>query len=232
MTKAEPDKTTDWLAVLRPADWRPADLKPLPYIKGPEHFPHVLKAFGPLSPPDFKRAVIAIDEIVTGYLSVRSRKPPPTKFEEGDKLLASIETSFAKSLAAWERAAPLHDAMLTALIITTAPERRQSSIGRKTIPVAPLLKNALLAVKALRDPNVYRDATGQPSQKKPEREFIWEPLFAALSQFGLRAPFKEHQPLMTTVKELHLVIGIDPPDANAFKQAIRAWSRLRVNLPS
>lgn len=217
MTDAEPDKATDWLAVLRPTD-----LKPPRYIKAPEHFEHILRAFGPLSPFDFRRAVIAIDEIVTGYLSAQNRKPS-MKFEEADKLLERIEIDFGKSLAAWERAALLHDAMLTALIITTAPEKRPNSIGRNSIPLAQTLNNALLAVRALRDPNAYREATGQPSQKRPEREFIWEPLFAALSQFGLRAPFNEHQPLMTTVKELHLTIGIDPPDANAFKQAIRAW---------
>jgi hypothetical protein len=217
MTDVEPAKTPDWLAVLRPTD-----LKPPRYIKAPEHFEHILKAFGPLSPPDFRRAVFEIDGIVTGYLTARNRKPP-MKFGEADKLLGSIENDFAKSLAAWERAAPLHDAMLTALIITTAPEQRPSSIGRKTIPLAPTLENALLAVRALRKPNIYRDATGQPSQKRPEREFIWEKLFMALSQFGLRAPFNEHQPLMRTVKAFHLTVGIDPPDANLFKQAIRAW---------
>ena len=92
-------------------------------------------------------------------------------------------------------------------------------------------------MRALRNPNVYRDATtGQPSQKKPERELLWEKLFMVLSQFGLRAPFNQHQPLMRTVKELHLTIGIDPPDANLFKQAIRDWRKketeARVKLPS
>jgi hypothetical protein len=217
MTDVETAQATDWLAVLRPTD-----LKPPRYIKAPEHVEHILKAFGPLSPFDFRRAVIAIDEIVTGYLSARNRKPP-MKFEEAERLLTSIEKSFARSLTAWERATLLHDAMLTALIITTAPEQRPSSMGRNSIPLAPMLKNTLLAVRALRNPNVYRDATGQPSQKRPEREFIWEKLFMTLSQFGLREPFNEHQPLMRTVKALHLTIGIDPPDANLFKQAIRDW---------
>ena len=132
--QAEPDKTTDWLAVLRPTD-----LKPPRYIKAPEHFPHILKAFGPLSPFDFRRAVFAIHEIVTGYLSARNRKPP-MKFAEADKLLDSIETSFAKSLAAWRRATPLHEAMLTALIITTAPEQpSQRVLGKKIDPI-PALK--------------------------------------------------------------------------------------------
>ena len=83
MTDVEPTKTTDWLAVLRPTDLRPPR-----YIKAPEHFPHILKAFGPLSPPDFRRAVLAIDEVVIGYKSARKRKPP-MKFGEADKLLDS-----------------------------------------------------------------------------------------------------------------------------------------------
>ena len=93
MTDVEPAKTMDWLAVLRPTTDLNEPPQPPPYIKAPEHFPNILKAFGPdLSPPDFKRAVLAIDKIVTGYLSARNRKPP-MKFEEADKLLASIENT-------------------------------------------------------------------------------------------------------------------------------------------
>ena len=69
-------------------------------------------------------------------------------------------------------------------------------------------------------------ATGQPSQKRPERELLWEPMFDLLNQFGFRAlDFNKHQPLMRTVKALHLTIGIDPPDTNLFKQAIRDWRK-------
>ena len=221
MTDAEPAETTDWLAVLRPTD-----LKPPRYIKAPERFPHILKAFGPLSPHDFQRAVLAIDEIVTGYKSARTRKPP-MKFNEADKLLAPIENYFRKSLTAWERATRLHQAMLNALIITAPPYQRSTTeFDWEKIDPASTLKNALLGVRALRNRNIYRDATGQPSQKRPERELLWEPLFGLLNQFGFRAlDFNKHQPLMRTVKELHLTIGIDPPDANLFKQAIRDWRK-------
>ena len=221
MTDDERTKTTDWLAALRPTDLRPPR-----YIKAPEHFPHILKAVGPLSPLDFRRAVLAIDEVVTGYKSARKRKPP-MKFDEADKLLAPIEDYFRKSLTKWERATRLYPAMLTALIIKTPPEKRPGSeFDWEKIDPVSTLKNALLAVRALRNRNIYRAATGQPSQKRPERELLWEPLFNLLSQFGFRAPdFDKHQPLMRTVKALHLTIGIDPPDANLFKQAIRDWRK-------
>ena len=221
MTDVEPTKTTDWLAVLRPTDLRPPR-----YIKAPEHFPHILKAFGPLSPLDFRRAVLAIDEIVVGYKSARTRNPP-MKFDEADKLLAQIENSFSKSLTSWERAKPLYQAMLNALIITTSPEiRRYTEFDWEKIDPTTALQYALLAVRTLRSRNVYREATGHPSQKRPQRELLWEPLFGLLSRSGFRAvDFAKHQPLMRTVKALHFAIGIDPPDTHLFKQAIRDWRK-------
>jgi hypothetical protein len=220
MADDQPAKMPDWAAVLRPTD-----LKPPRYINAPEYIPQVLKAFGPLSPLDFQRAVLGIDEIIIGYKSAPKRKPP-MKFDEAEKLLAPIETHFAKSLSAWERGAPLHQALFRALIKSTPPEERKArEFEWEKIDPAPTLKNALSAVRALRDPKGYRAATGQTaSQKRPERELLWEPLFGLLDHFGFRAPnFNKHQPLMRTVKALHLAVGIDPPDENLFKQAIKAW---------
>src|SRR6266576_6747926 len=109
MVDDPPAKTPDWLAALRyPIE---DDLKPPPYIKAPQHFPRILKAFGPLNPSDLRRVVLALDEMVKRYLPARKRKPP-MKFDAADKLLAPIETHLAKSLSAWERGAPLYPVIL------------------------------------------------------------------------------------------------------------------------
>jgi hypothetical protein len=194
-----------------------------PYIK-PENAPdiaRVLKGFGPRSPPDIEQIILALDDMAMSIWGARKRKPP-MKFEDAKKLLAPLEARIGEVLTALERAAPLHQAIYRARMAAKTTKER-----RELVALAPAANDVLLAVRILRDPNGYRGAYDQPDgQKYPERALIWEPLFGLMNQFGLRErDFRKHQPLMTTVKALHRVVGIDPPDENAFKATIRDWRK-------
>lgn len=220
-----PAKTPDWLVALRHPTQ--GDLKLSPYVRAPDHIADVLIAFGPRLPADLRKIVLALDEMAIRYMPARKSKP--MKFAAADDLLAPLETSFAKSLKLWEQAGLLHPVLLRSRVhVTPSKERRTTLFNWREMDPSLTLKNALLAVRAARDPSVYRAATDQPapkdSQKLLERALLWEPLFDLMNQFGVR-DFSEHQPLMRTVKALHLAIGIAPPNANAFKQAIGAWRK-------
>ena len=222
-----PTEALDWLAALRHPTR--GDLKLTPYIRAPEHIPVILKAFGPRSSCEVRRILLAVDDLAVKYIAAKKHRP--LKFAAADDLFASLEASMTKTLRLWEKAGPLHPVLLRALVHITPPKERKTQLFNwRDMDPHSALKKALDAVRAARNPNVYRLATDQAppkdAQKLPERALLWEPVLHLMEQFGVR-DYSEHQPLMRTMRALHFVLGIAPPDANAFKQAIRAWKKAR-----
>ncbi|MGY4254579.1 hypothetical protein ACVI1L_001647 [Bradyrhizobium sp. USDA 4516] len=195
-------------------------LSPYITIENSQHVADVLKAFGPRSRSDIEQIVMAVDWMAIRY-SGATTKGLPMKFEHADKLLAQVEAHFEKALEAWQQAAMLHPAIHWSMINAVSPKERRT---RERIGPTQPLRDALLGVQRLRDPKRYRIIYRQPAgQRSPEREFLWEPLFDLLDKFGIGArDFGKYQPLMTTVKALHRVVGIVPPAKDRFEQARRA----------
>lgn len=211
----QPAEMPDWLAALRHPTQ--GDLKLSPYWRAPEQIPGILKAFGPRRRADHRLIVLALDDMAISIWGARKHKLP-MKFEDAKKLLAPLETRIGEVLTALELAAPLHQAIYRARIAAKTTKER-----RELIALAPVANDVLLAVRMLRDPNGYRAAYHQPAgQKSPERALLLEPLFDLMNKFGLRArDFSKHQPLLTTLKKLHLAIGIAPPNDDVFDGAVK-----------
>ena len=94
--------------------------------------------------------------------------------------------------------------------------------------VSPLTNNVLPLIRALRDPEIYRAAFSQPpmadSHKALTRALLWEPLLNLMEDFQ-QIDLGEHQPLIDTIRSLHLALGIEPPDGSAVRQTVSAWRR-------
>ena len=87
------------------------------------------------------------------------------------------------------------------------------------------------AQEVLRDLDTYYRPLGRrvgDSRKGLERTLLWEPLFGLMQEFGIKE-FDKHQPLIQTVRSLHLALGIGPPDANRLKQVAFLWRKRRLN---
>jgi hypothetical protein len=156
---------------------------------------------------------------------VRRRHKAPKKFGAAKTDLKALEDAARKLHGLWRRARPYHDALLRAMILRVPPkERRGHSLDFNKINPGPALDNLLPVIGALRSLHIYARAYSQPpsSHKAPERAFLWEPLFDALHDFKIN-DFGKHQPLIKTIRALHLACGIRPPDAVAVRQAARDW---------
>lgn len=190
------------------------------------HVLDVLKAFGPQIVADQRTITLNIDRMSTHYWFARVRIPP-MKFAAADAVLRRLETDLANAIASWEKAVSLHPGLLRASIVSApAEEPHSGKLGE--IDFSSKATKALSATRRLRSENAYRDIYGQPPpedrHKLLEHAMLWEPLFGLMNHFGVQQ-LSEYQPITRTVKALHLAIGIDPPNTNAFKQALRAWRK-------
>jgi hypothetical protein len=78
------------------------------------------------------------------------------------------------------------------------------------------------------DPARLRDARldpESPSKKSLKRIHIWEPAMRAWERLGKRVAYSEGGPIVTLISMLHLAVGIEPPNANAIRQAVRDYQR-------
>jgi len=215
---ADPDRTI--------SEWRLS-----PCVVAPKHIPDVLKAFGPREPPARRRIISKLDDMAVNYWFA-SRHQPPVAFTTADDKLDRLETSIRNTLSLWkevtEEVTP--QAIFMAQFLRLPAERRKTyrRVPWKQIDPVSRLTNALLMIRALRDPEIYRAVFSQPpmadSHKALTRALLWEPLLDLMNDFG-QLDFAEHQPLIDTVRSLHLALGIDPPDGRAVRQTVSAWRK-------
>jgi hypothetical protein len=211
---ADADPVNDWMS---------------PCIVAPEHIPNVLKAFGPREPSVRRRIVSKLEDMAVDY-SFASRHEPPVPFTDARDMLDRLETSIRNTTSLWKKLAPLHQAIFMAQFLRLPAERRRKyrHIRWKHIDPVSRLTTALLLIRALQDPKVYRATFSQPpvtdNHKDLKRALLWEPLLDLMKDLE-QLDFAEHQPLIETIRSLHLAIGIKPPDENAFRQTVHAWRR-------
>jgi hypothetical protein len=201
-----------------------------PCVVAPEHIPDVLKAFGLREPPARRRIVSKLDDMAANYWFA-SRHEPPVAFTDADAKLDRLETSIRNTISLWKEVTHLHQAIFMAQFLRLPAERRKKyrRIPWKRIdPVSRLINNAVPLIKALRDPEIYRAAFSQPpladSHKALTRALLWEPLLDLMKVFK-QLNFAEHQPLIDTIRSLHLALGIEPPDGSAVRQTVSAWRK-------
>ena len=201
-----------------------------PCVVAPKHIPDVLKAFGPRELSARRRIVSKLDDMAVNYWFARKHQPP-LAFTAADDKLDRLETSIRNTLSLWKEVTPLHQAIFMAQFLRLPAERRKKyrRIPWKQIdPVSRLTNSALPLIKALRDPEIYRAAFSQPptadSHKALTRALLWEPLLNLMKDFN-QIDFGEHQPLIDTIRSLHLAVGIEPPDGNAVRQTVSAWRK-------
>jgi hypothetical protein len=91
------------------------------------------------------------------------------------------------------------------------------------------------SLEVLRDLDIYYRPLGRrvanSRKRSPERFLLWEPLFNLMQDFKVEE-FDRYQPLIQTVRSLHLALGIDPPDANLLNQVTFLWRKRRLNSAS
>ena len=215
---ADPDRTI--------SEWRLS-----PCVVAPKHIPDVLKAFGPREPPARRRIVSKLDDMAVNYWFA-SRHQPPVAFAAADDKLDRLETSIRNTLSLWkevtEEVTPQAIFMAQFLRLPAKERKNYDHIAWEALdPVSPLT-NVLPLIKALRDQDIYRAAFSQPptadSHKHLTRALLWEPLLDLMKGFG-QLDFAEHQPLIDTIRSLHLALGIEPPDGRAVRQTVSAWRK-------
>jgi hypothetical protein len=110
------------------------------------------------------------------------------------------------------------------LFIAAKREKRLKELYGNIDPTA-VLENLLRAIRALREQEVYADAFLQPGgRKRPERALLWEPLLDLMSEFNIEN-FSQYQPLIVTLRSLHLACGIAPPEPGSVRVAVSSWNK-------
>jgi hypothetical protein len=217
----------EWLAALR--DPVLGELRLSPCIIAPKHVPDVLKAFGPREPPARRWIVGQLDEMSINYWVANKRKPP-VAFTAASDLLDRLDTSIENTLALWKQATPLHQAIFMAQFLRLPAKERKNynHVAWEALNPVPPLTHVQPLIKALNDQNIYRDAFSQPptadSHKSLTRALLWEPLLNLMKDFR-QFDFSEHEPLIDTIRSLHLAFGIEPPDGRAVRQTVSAWKQ-------
>jgi len=186
----------------------------------PEHFRDVLRAFGPQDVNARRHILIEIDGWAIQLKHARKHKIP-MKFATGDALLARLERATVNLQSLWEEASPFHSGMSIRKMMMT-PAVEASKLARRDIDLAGVLADLLSKIRAVRNPKTYMETfsyQGSSSRKSLQRALLWEPLLDLLDKFDIQK-FNQHQPLITTVRALHLAFGIDPPDPAAVRQTV------------
>jgi hypothetical protein len=231
MADAPRKETPDWLAALR--DPTLGDLKLSSFIRAPKHIPDVLKAFGEQRPPDRRRIVVAVDHMVKSLCLALEYEPTLTDTEREKRLNRIVRSgkSIRKSMHA-----DLRFAIFWANLLELPIKDRdwKVPIGDRdafaetlyshdaTFDVSLMLMIAG-AEKLLDNPELYRAVLWQPPgeerHKALVRALLWEPLLDLLDDFKIES-YDQHQPLIHTIRSLHLACGIDPPNDVAVRVAV------------
>ncbi|SIN88776.1 hypothetical protein SAMN05443247_00473 [Bradyrhizobium erythrophlei] len=226
----------DWLAALR--DPTLGDLKLSSFIRAPEHVPDVLKAFGEQRPADRRRIVVAVDHMVKSLRLALEYEPTLTDTEREKRLNRIVKSgkSIRESMHA-----DLRFAIFWANLLELPIKDRdwKVPIGDRdafaetlynhdaTFDVSLMLIIAG-AEKLLNNPELHRAVLWQPPGKQRHkaltRASLWEPLLDLLTEFKIEN-LDEHQPLIDTVRSLHLACGIEPPDDGAVRQTVFDWRK-------
>jgi hypothetical protein len=194
-------------------------------IVAPEHIGDALKAFGKKDNDDRRFIASQLSSLVMRLRFARSHRVP-MKFGTADPYLARLENATINLHSLWMKASPLHRGLLSAMTATLAPEEA-NKLYFEHIDPAPVLVKLLLAISALRNPKNYRKTFFQPdsdSRKSLERAVLWEPLLDLMNLFHIQ-DFSQHQPLVVTIRALHLACDIHPPDPGAVRQTVHAWRK-------
>jgi hypothetical protein len=162
----------------------------------------------------------------------REGKPSLTFAEAHNKLEAL--GAAAKNLQNKLKDHELRRAILWANISKLPILESQETPGELKIPTPIFgaidwgLRFLIEGVDALQDPKIYNRIFDQPldsdNRMRPERALLWEPLLDLLADFKI-ASFGEHQPLIATIRSLHLACGIEPPDPGAVRQTVKDWRK-------
>lgn len=237
-----PDETVympDWLAALRcPIS---GDVKLSRHAwKAPDQIPEMLKGFGRQHPPARRYIVLKIDRMADDHWFARNHKPAFGL--QKAKVHFGSTASAAKDLLNKLREPQVRRAILMA--VRGKQIRRDGSkwlLNMDLLAETPLDAIDLAlefiregAEEVFREPDIYFRPLGRRlanSRKRIERSLLWDPLFDLIRDFGIE-DFDQHQPLIRTIRSLHLALGIDPPDANLLKQVSFLWRKRRLNSPA
>jgi hypothetical protein len=234
-----PDKTVympDWLAALRCPICE--DVRLSHAWKAPDHIPEILEGFGPRHPPARRWIVIKLDTMALDLWYARNHEPA-FSVQKAEVHFAST-ASAAKNLLNKLREPQVRRAILMAV---NRKQIRQDGpkwlLGMDLGAETPLDTIDLIlefiregAEEVLRDLDIYYRPLGRrvaDSRKRSlERTLLWESLFDLMHHFGVEH-FDKQQPLIQTVRSLHLALGIGPPDSNLLKQVAHLWRKRRLN---
>ena len=216
-------KVPEWLTELSGSLGGARDLQLLEIV-APEHIAAVLKAFGQQHPTDLEHIVDNLDGMAATIKWAREHRPP-MKFGAADLFLARLENATVNLQSLWAIANPFHRALSKALLITLKEEKRLKELYGEIDPTT-VRERLLRSVRALRKEDIYANAFLQPGgRKRVERALLWEPLFDLMNDFNIK-DFSRYQPLIVTVRSLHLACGIAPPEAGAVRQAVLSWNKM------
>jgi hypothetical protein len=229
-----PDKTVympDWLAALRCPICD--DVRLSHAWKAPDRIPEILEGFGPRHPPARRWIVIKLDTMAYD-ISYACAHEPAFGVQEAKVQFASTASAAANLLN------KLREPQVRRAILMAIAKRQRTNQGPKWLLDMDLdagtpLDEIDLALKfieegaeeVLRDPDIYYRPLGRrvaESRKGLERILLWEPLLGLMHDFGIEE-FDKHQPLIQTVRSLHLALGIGLPDANRLKQVAFLWRK-------
>jgi hypothetical protein len=224
MADAPRNETPEWLAALR--DPIKGDLKLSSFIRAPKHVPDVLKAFGEQLPPDRRRIVAAFDRMATNLWFAREYKPTLSSKEANERIerIVAAGKNLRNNLHS-----ELRFAISWANVMKQPVEARDEVVEAMHIPDATFDVGLMFIIagaeELLRNPEAYRAVFWQPPgterHKSLVRVLLWEPLLDMLADFKIEK-FDEHQPLISTIRSLHLACGIEPPNDGAVRQVVLA----------
>jgi hypothetical protein len=219
----EPGKTIpDWLAALR--DPISGDLKLSSFIRAPEHIPNVLKAFGEQCPADRRRIVSALDRMATN-LWFGTEYKPTLSFKE---TIERLERIFAAGKDLRNNMhAELRFAISWANVLRQPTEARDQVVEAMHIPDATFDVGLMFMIEGagelMRNPETYRAIFWQPPGKQRHKRLVrvllWEPLLDLFADSKIE-DLDQYQPLIATVRSLHLACGIAPPNDGAVRQVV------------
>ena len=241
-----PDKIVylpEWLAALHCPEC--GGMRLLPAWKAPNYIPEVLEGFGPRHPPARRWIVFKLDTMADGLSYARDHEPALS--------VKQAKVHFASTASAAENLLnKLREPQVRRAILMAARRKQTRQDGPRWLLAmdldgmdldagTPLDEIDLIleliregAEEVLRDLDIYYRPLGRRlanSRKRSlERTLLWEPLFDLMRDFGIE-DFDKHQPLIQTVRSLHLAVGIGPPDANLLKQVAFLWRKRRLKSP-
>jgi hypothetical protein len=216
----------EWLAALRHP--KGGDLYLSPYIVAPDHVRDVLQAFGK-RPTFTKRFLVAAIDEMAARLWFAHKHKPSFSFDAGQNKLKALAAA-AKNLRNKLQDGELRRAIFRANTLKwPIPDYRDRPGAEELPPIFAEVEEGLAflikGAASLENRKIYNLAFDQPpdSQKSLERALLWEPLLKLLDDF--HEDYGAHQPLIATIRSLHLACGIEPPDPGAVRQTVNAWRK-------